>query len=70
MSKLFHIKIESLEKDKYTITFEDDVAVTHVESTSPQKDILKLLSDAGIKGKRGKKPTVRAIDPKAVDVPF
>lgn len=60
----FLIKIESLPKDLYKITAEDDNVVTSITTTSPQKEVLKLLSDAGIKGKRG--PKGSRINPNAV----
>ena len=59
------IVVEALENNKFQITMEDDVAVTTVTTTAPQKYLLKALADMGVKGKRGrpKITTRRAIDP-------
>lgn len=49
------ITVEPLDNYEFNITIDDDVATTHIKTTSPQKVVVEALHHAGLIGKRGRR---------------
>lgn len=63
----FRIEIEKLEDDLFRVVADDDVVTTEYTTSSPMATVRKVLIEFGVKGKKGRKRTIRPIAPDLVD---